>query len=85
MPAPLDLDAVGQEDADVWWECSVAQSPLIRLRAVHKMRLVLDRLERNAVVVARSRGESWEHIAEALRVSRQAAHRRFHDLVDDSK
>jgi hypothetical protein len=34
---------------------------------------------REAVVLARARGRSWNHIALALRVSRQAARQRFAD------
>jgi hypothetical protein len=46
------------------------------LAAVVALRLVADRLERQAVARAIQQGWSWAQIAEVLGVSKQAAHKR---------
>jgi transposase-like protein len=57
--------------------------PLAALEAAACIRRYLDEVERRAVETARSRGATWEDIAEALGVSRQAVYQRFrHRLVE---
>jgi len=51
--------------------------PAEALAAVVALRLMADRLERSAVDAALEQGWSWAHIAEALGVTRQAAHKRL--------
>lgn len=51
------------------------------LAAVVALRLQADRLERRAVRQAISAGWTWADIAEALGVSRQAAHKRLSPLM----
>lgn len=51
--------------------------PLAALEAVACVRRYLDEVERRAVTAARARGGTWEDIAEALGVSRQAVYQRF--------
>ena len=51
--------------------------PLAALEAVACIRRYLDEVERRAVETARARGATWEDIAEALGVSRQAVYQRF--------
>jgi len=51
--------------------------PAEALAAVVALRLMADRLERSAVDAALKQGWSWAHIAEALGVTRQAAHKRL--------
>lgn len=50
------------------------------LAAVVALRLMADKLERNAVQAALAHGWSWSQIAEALGVSKQAAHKRLAHL-----
>ncbi|MBN9606038.1 MAG: helix-turn-helix domain-containing protein [Actinomycetales bacterium] len=47
------------------------------LRAVHRMRAELDRIEATAVRRARNAGASWQLIALCLEVSKQAVHKRY--------
>lgn len=51
--------------------------PAAALAAVVALRLMADRLERSAVDSALEQGWSWAQIAEALGVSKQAAHKRL--------
>lgn len=53
------------------------KDPAEALAAVVALRVMADRLERNAVVCALEQGWTWAQIAEALGVSKQAAHKRF--------
>jgi DNA-directed RNA polymerase specialized sigma24 family protein len=54
-----------------------AVSPTEALRTIRSLRAALDELEYEAVAIARGYGWSWRDIADELRVSRSAAHRRF--------
>jgi DNA-directed RNA polymerase specialized sigma24 family protein len=54
-----------------------ADDPAEALAAVVALRLMADRLERQAVEQALAQGWSWSQIAEALGVSKQAAHKRL--------
>lgn len=51
--------------------------PEAALAAVVALRLMADRLEANAVAAALAQGWSWTDIAQALGVSKQAAHKRL--------
>lgn len=50
--------------------------PDVGLRAVAALRRVLEQLERLQVDNARAQGWSWQDIAQALGVSKQAVHRK---------
>lgn len=50
--------------------------PKVGLRAVLALRRLLERLEAIQVDNARAQGWSWQAIAEALEVSRQAVHQK---------
>lgn len=52
-------------------------NPAEALAAVVALRLMADKLERSAVNTALQQNWSWSQIAEALGVSKQAAHKRL--------
>ena len=55
---------------------AAADDPEVGLRAVRALRDLAERLEVLQVGSARSRGWSWQQIADALGVSRQAVHKK---------
>ena len=57
------------------------EEPGDALAAVLALRLLADQLERKAVRKAVAQGWSWAQIAEALGVSRQAAHKKHAAMV----
>ena len=62
-----------------------ASDPEQALAAVVALRHTADRLERGAVKRAIEQGWTWEQVASALGVTRQAAHKRFAHLVNDTR
>lgn len=63
-------------DTETWQREATSADPAVGLRAVRSLRALADRLESQHVAHARSLGWSWQDIAEALGVSRQAAHQK---------
>ena len=59
--------------------------PAEALAAVVALRLMADRMERAAVAKALAQGWSWSQIAEALGVTKQAAHKRLAGLVTPAR
>jgi DNA-directed RNA polymerase specialized sigma24 family protein len=57
------------------------QDPAEVLAAVVALRMIADKLELAAVARALEQGWSWADIAQALGVSKQAAHKRLADAV----
>jgi len=57
-----------------------ADNPAEALAAVVALRVMADKLEHSAVNAALEQGWSWSQIAEALGVSKQAAHKRLANL-----
>ena len=55
---------------------AAADDPATGLRGVRALRELADRLEVLQVRAARERGWSWQEVAEALGVSRQAVHKK---------
>jgi hypothetical protein len=55
------------------------------LAAVVALRRLADNLERRAVAQALNQGWSWSRIAQALGVSKQAAHKRLMSIVAKSE
>ena len=51
--------------------------PAVGLRAVRSLRVLVERLEALQVGSARDRGWTWEQIAQALGVTRQAVHKKY--------
>lgn len=54
-----------------------ADDPIVALRAIAKLRREIDRVEAVAVRRARVAGASWQLVALALGVSRQAVHKKY--------
>ena len=54
-----------------------AADPAEALAAVVALRLMADKLERKEVAHALEQGRSWAQVAQALGVSKQAAHKRL--------
>ena len=55
---------------------TASRDPAVGLAAVASLRALLESLEQLQVDNARERGWSWQQIAEALGVSRQAVHKK---------
>jgi hypothetical protein len=53
-----------------------SRDPKVGLRSVAALRRLLERLEALQVRNARSQGWSWQQIADELRVSKQAVHKK---------
>jgi DNA invertase Pin-like site-specific DNA recombinase len=56
--------------------------PLAGLGAVVALRRLVDSLELRQVEAALAAGHSWSEIADALGVTRQAVHKKYHRRVD---
>lgn len=61
-----------------------ATQPAEALAAVVALRRMADSLERRAVAQALAQGWSWADVAEALGISKQAAHKRLAPLLPKS-
>ena len=57
-------------------DAAASPDPGVGLAAVASLRVLLESLERLQVERARRQGWSWQRIADALGVSRQAAHKK---------
>ena len=63
---------------------TASRDPAVGLRAVASLRRLLEGLERLQVRSARGQGWSWEAIADALGVTKQAVHKKYaSELRDD--
>ncbi|KQW25446.1 hypothetical protein ASE36_21145 [Rhizobium sp. Root274] len=60
-----------------------SDNPEEALAAVVALRRLADGIEREAVRAALRQGWTWSNIAQALGVSKQAAHRRLVDMTQD--
>ncbi len=58
-------------------EASSSDDPAVGLRAVRALKRLHERLEAIHVANAREQGWSWQDIADALGVSRQAVHQKY--------
>jgi DNA-binding NarL/FixJ family response regulator len=54
-----------------------SRDPAVGLAAVASLRTLLESLEELQVSNARDQGWSWQQIADQLRVSRQAVHKKY--------
>jgi hypothetical protein len=73
----VDVNLTISSDGDV--------DPLGVLRGITKGMRKLDNALRDAVASARSRGNSWEEIADALGVTRQSAWERFGTSAEEER
>lgn len=64
-------------DATTVAAAASSRDPAVGLAAVASLRTLLESLERLQVGNARDRGWSWQQIADELRVSRQAVHKKY--------
>ncbi|GAA2920251.1 putative transcriptional regulator [Microbacterium keratanolyticum] len=58
--------------------------PRAGLRAVASLRTLADVLELRQVEAALRAGMSWQHIADALGVTRQAVHKKYAKRIDQN-
>ena len=58
-------------------DAATGDDPALGLRAVRSLRELADRLEMLQVERARSLGWSWQEVADALGVTRQAVHKKY--------
>jgi hypothetical protein len=75
------LDDVKEMD-DLLYALHHADDPLLVSRLMAELRTWGDLITRAAVVDARTKGATWDDIATALRVSKQAAQKRFGPTAD---
>ncbi|MCU7918881.1 MAG: helix-turn-helix domain-containing protein [Candidatus Thiodiazotropha sp. (ex Epidulcina cf. delphinae)] len=61
------------------------ENPDEALAAVVALRVMADRLERKSVEKAIEQGWTWAQVAEALGVTRQAAHKRHAAFINTKK
>jgi DNA-binding NarL/FixJ family response regulator len=61
---------------------ATSTDPAVGLAAVASLRGLTESLEELQVTRARAQGWSWQRIADALAVSRQAVHKKYRRLVD---
>ena len=59
---------------------AASEDPEVGLAAVASLRLLVESLEELQVANARAHGWSWQRIAEALRVTKQAVHQKYRRL-----
>jgi DNA-directed RNA polymerase specialized sigma24 family protein len=67
-------------DLDRLTTAATAADPVTGLRAVRALRRLVERLEASQVLRARELGHSWQEIADALDISRQAVHKKYRGL-----
>lgn len=65
------------KDTDTLTRAAGSRDPAEGLRAVASLRVLLEQLQQLQVDNARDQGWSWQDIADALGVSRQAVHKRY--------
>lgn len=72
------------ESSKVAATASDTSDPRAGLRAVASLRVLADSLELRQVEAALRAGMSWQDIADALGVTRQAAHKKHSKRIDPS-
>jgi DNA-binding GntR family transcriptional regulator len=77
---PWYLRHFSKEAAEATYTLRVTHDPILALRALAVIEDEVQKATEACVRDCRELGHSWNEIAEGLRVTKQAAHRRFHDL-----
>ncbi|MCW0214987.1 MAG: helix-turn-helix domain-containing protein [Pseudonocardia sp.] len=67
-------------DATAVAAAASSKDPTVGLAAVASLRTLLDSLEELQVGNARAQGWSWQQIADVMKVSRQAVHKKYRRL-----
>jgi hypothetical protein len=80
-----EKDSPDQTSAPLEVTSAVSDDPVVGLRAVRSLRTLAERLEALQVGRARTLGWSWQDIADALGVSRQAVHKKHGTTVLDGR
>ena len=62
-------------------DATASKDPAVGLAGVAALRRLLESLEELQVANARTQGWSWQQIADALAVSRQAVHKKYRRTV----
>jgi hypothetical protein len=62
-------------------DSAAGDDPGLGLRAVRSLRELADRLETLQVTRARELGWSWQEVADALGVTRQAVHKKYRGRI----
>lgn len=70
----------GMSDATAVAAAASSKDPAVGLRAVAALRDLQESLEELQVTSARDQGWSWQQVADALHVSRQAVHKKYRRL-----
>ncbi len=64
-------------DASAVATSASAEDPAVGLRAVASLRVLADSLEELQVARARALGWTWQQVADALGITRQAVHQKY--------
>lgn len=70
--------------SDIAVTAADTSNPRVGLRAVAALRTLTDSLELRQVEAALRSGLSWQEVADALGVTRQAAHKKYAKRIDPS-
>jgi hypothetical protein len=76
---PWYLKHFSQEAAEAAYTLRVTRDPILALRALAILSVEIEKGTHQCVHDCRELGHSWNQIAEALNVTKQAAHRRYHN------
>lgn len=78
--APMSTYVDGMTDATAVAAAASSKDPAVGLAAVASLRTLLESLEELQVGNARAQGWSWQRIADVMKVSRQAVHKKYRRL-----
>lgn len=85
MRAPVRVKQVSDQQVAKAVSEAVGDDIAKGLRAALALRRLAEELETMQVIRARRADWSWQDIAEALAVSKQAVHKKYAELVDDRR